>query len=320
MSSLKMEILKLLNSKTYISGQEIAQACNVSRTAVWKAIQTLKSEGYLIDSIKNKGYLLKENASNINHSALQSMVESSQNFEALHFKETIDSTQVLAKELINKTDSQFIVVALEQTAGRGRFNRPWASPKNNGLYVSIVLKPNINLTEIIRFNLFMSLAISQALDSTFNISTGIKWPNDIYINDKKVCGFLTEVLSEEQRVNSIICGIGINLYNNDDLNEIGTATSIEAAVGDRSAIDIESFLSNFIAKIDEYYQMFLSSSFDTIKEDWLKRSIIFGKTLRITEMSNMYYGKPVDITDDGFLIVVDEEGNTHKVISADIEL
>lgn len=320
MSSLKMEILKLLNSKTYISGQEIAQTCSVSRTAVWKAIQTLKEEGYLIDSIKNKGYLLKENASNINHSAMQTMVESSQNFEDLHFKETIDSTQALAKELINKTDKQFIVVALEQTAGRGRFNRPWASPKNNGLYISIVLKPDVRLTEIIRFNLFMSLAISQALDTAFNISTGIKWPNDIYINDKKVCGFLTEVLSEEQRVDSIICGIGINLYNNDVLNEIGTATSIEAAIDSESAIDIELFLSNFITKIDEYYQMFLSSSFDTIKEDWLKRSIIFGKTLRITEMSDMYYGKPVDITDDGFLIVVDREGNTHKVISADIEL
>ncbi|MFD2829335.1 biotin--[acetyl-CoA-carboxylase] ligase [Corticicoccus populi] len=319
MSSLKTDILKLLSNHEHISGQKLADELEVSRTAVWKAVQNLKSEGYIIESVQNKGYLLKEKTSHINHSALLNMVEYSRHFDVLHFKESIDSTQLLAKSLINRTDEQFIVVALEQTAGRGRFNRPWASPKNNGLYISIVLKPDISLSEIIRFNLFMSLAISEALDQSFNIESGIKWPNDIYINDKKVCGFLTEVLSEDHHVTSIICGIGINLFDNDYLKSLGTATSIENESG-KGNINIEHFLSTFISKIDEYYELFLSSSFDIIKKDWIERSIIFGKTIRITEMTRTYYGKPVDITDDGFLVVIDEEGETHKVISADIEL
>lgn len=320
MSSLKTDILKLLNESNYISGQKLADSLKVSRTAIWKAVQSLKDEGYKIQSVRNKGYLLEENASGIHHSALQHMVEDSEYFKVLHFKESIDSTQLKAKELLNQTDEPFIVVALEQTKGRGRFNRPWASPKNNGLYISLVLKPDVPLTDIIRFNLFMSLAISDALDKAFNISTGIKWPNDIYIEDKKVCGFLTEVQSEDNRITSLICGIGINLYQNQDIKNIATATSVEAALNETSSINIEHFLEIFIAKIDEYYQMFLNTSFDTIKKEWIKRSIIFGKKIRITEMSKVYHAKPVDITDEGFLIVIDESGQSHKIISADIEL
>lgn len=315
-----MDILKLLNDEKHISGTDIADELKVSRTAVWKAVQSLKDEGYKIESIQNKGYMLRENAANINQTNLLRMAEDSRTFQNLYYRESLESTQTFAKELLLNNEDAFIVVANEQTKGLGRFNREWASPMNEGLYISMVFRPDMSVAEIIRFNLFMSLALSDALNQSFNLDTGIKWPNDIFIGDKKVCGFLTEVLSESNIIKSIICGVGINLFHNDRVDDITTATSIEHEMKAGEDIDISRFLSVFISKIDAYYQMFLTSSFASIKEKWYQRSVIFGKELRITEMNESYYARPVDITDDGFLIVVDHHGDTRKVISADIEI
>jgi len=321
MLKLDQRVLKLLNKEQFLSGQKIADQLDVSRTAVWKAIQNLKRDGYNVESVTNKGYMLTQSSDRLNETLLSSMISDSDLFSDIIYHESVGSTQKVAFQNITEKHQPFIVVSNEQTEGRGRFNREWMSPKSSGLYMSAVLKPHINLNEIIKFNLFISLAIAQAIEKSFNLAAGIKWPNDIYIDNKKVCGFLTEVLSENSMIQTIICGIGINLYETDVVKELENATSIESVLlkNDRMGIDIELFLKHLVQEIEHYYDLFLSAPFSAVKDDWISKSIIFGHQMRISEVNHTFIGKPVDITDDGFLIVADESGEIHKIISADIE-
>lgn len=320
MSNLKKEILSLLDREQFISGQNIADTLGVSRTAIWKTIQSLKEEGYSIESVTSKGYHLKNPPKYLSPTALSVLIGQSGLFSNVEYFTTTPSTQKEAFRMLSETKDSFMVVAEEQTQGRGRFDRQWDSPGKTGIYISLVLRPNIPITEIIRFNLFISLAISKSLDEAFGVDTGIKWPNDIYLDDKKICGFLTEVVSESGVINAIICGIGINIFKDDSRLKIPTATSIEDIIGSSEKIDVDSFMERFLDNIEIYYNRFLNEPFSLIREDWKEKSIIFGKELRITETGSMFMARALDIDEDGFLEVLDEEGNIRKIISADIEL
>ncbi|WP_238983738.1 biotin--[acetyl-CoA-carboxylase] ligase [Salinicoccus halodurans] len=310
----------MLDREQFISGQNIADTLGVSRTAIWKTIQSLKEEGYSIESVTSKGYHLKNPPKYLSPTALSVLIGQSGLFSNVEYFTTTPSTQKEAFRMLSETKDSFMVVAEEQTQGRGRFDRHWDSPGKTGIYISLVLRPNIPITEIIRFNLFISLAISKSLDEAFGVDTGIKWPNDIYLDDKKICGFLTEVVSESGVINAIICGIGINIFKDDSRLKIPTATSIEDIIGSSEKIDVDSFMERFLDNIEIYYNRFLNEPFSLIREDWKEKSIIFGKELRITETGSMFMARALDINEDGFLEVLDEEGNIRKIISADIEL
>ncbi|TVT29553.1 biotin--[acetyl-CoA-carboxylase] ligase [Salinicoccus cyprini] len=320
MSNLKQEILKLLKSDQFISGQEMADRLDVSRTAIWKNINALKTEGYSIESVTRKGYHLREHPRYISPTALEVLVQDSALFSHMEYFETTESTQIEAFQKLESRDGAYIVVALEQTKGRGRFNREWFSPKNRGLYLSIVLRPNIPITEIIRFNLFISLALSKTLDQAFGVKSGIKWPNDIYISNRKVSGFLTEVVSESNVINAIICGIGINIFKDEGVSALGTATDIESEMEPGRKVDLDDFMKKLIHNMEVYYDRFINEPFSSIRDEWKSRAIVFNKDLRITETGESYMAKALDIDSDGFLEVLDETGEIRRVVSADIEL
>ena len=320
MSKLKQEILTLIEDGSFISGQKIARELNVSRTAVWKSIQSLKQEGYEIESVTNKGYQLARKPSVLSPTKLSSLVARSGLFEGMKYLTSTESTQKDAFRILEENDNAYLVIAEEQTKGKGRFDRQFESPKKGGLYVSVILRPSISISEIIRFNLFISLAISNTLDEAFGLKSGIKWPNDIYIDNKKVCGFLTEVVSESNIINAIICGVGINLFKNDRLSKIESATSVEEEMPEGQSLDTDIFLEYFFHNIEKYYVKFLNEPFSSIRNEWMRKSIIFNREISISEMNNHYKATALDITEDGFLEVLDNEGNIKKVISADIEL
>ncbi|MFB9859867.1 biotin--[acetyl-CoA-carboxylase] ligase [Salinicoccus siamensis] len=320
MSKSKQDILRLLKNDEYISGQSMADQLGISRTSVWKSIKALKAEGYQITSVPNKGHRLIAPPGYINQTALEVLVEHSEVFGHIEYLQTVDSTQNIAFKMLDTYDGAFIVVSEEQTKGRGRFNRNWASPKQRGLYISLVLRPNVPLTDIIRFNLFISLAISKSIDETFNLSSGIKWPNDIYINNKKVCGFLTEVVSEGNAVNAVVCGIGINIFNDAALSSLPRATSIEAEMAEGEGLDTDIFMKHLFRNLEHYYGLFLKHPFTAIRDEWKAKSIIFDKYLKISETGDSFMARALDIDEGGFLEVVDENGRLRRVISADIEL
>lgn len=319
MQNTKTGILSLLSEDDYISGARLAADLGVSRTAIWKNIQRLKDDGYNITAVTNKGYKLLEKSAYINESLLKKAVEQSALYDSLIYKETIDSTQNHAFRILDQDDGNMVIVSGQQTEGRGRFKREWLSPKGAGLYMSLVLRPNVEHQQMIVFNLFMSLAISEAIREAAGLKSGIKWPNDIFINDKKVCGFLTEVISTDNIVNTIVCGIGINIEQSADTAALGTATALQSELGDEP-FDVNQFIEVLFSKIELYYTQFLTASFSTIKDAWLEQAIIFNRDLKITTVKESFTGKALDITDEGYLVILTGDHEIHKVISADIEI
>lgn len=247
------------------------------------------------------------------------IIEASEIVDDFYYFDTIDSTQNYAHKLLENHDGSFIVCAGSQSQGRGRFKRTWESPEQMGLYMSIVWRPGIPTREITKFNYHISLAIARAIRACFDLDVKIKWPNDIYIHNKKVCGFLSEMVTRENNIDAIICGIGINLRHSEALKTIETATSLTHELGENN-INFEIFFQSLVAELKHAYEAFIHDGFHDIKEEWLSITNVFDYELTINAYNTSYKAKALSIDKDGFLNVVDREGNIKKVISADIEL
>ncbi|WP_323702339.1 biotin--[acetyl-CoA-carboxylase] ligase [Mammaliicoccus sp. Dog046] len=322
MSKYKQKIIKYLYKQdAYLSGQHIAETLNCSRVTVKKVIDQLRSDGFKIDSQSNKGYKIVQIPPEWQEDIVNIELNDCKILNRAIVQTQVDSTQLLAKSQITHDDGSFIVLSDEQTKGRGRFNREWSSLKSKGLWMSVVLRPNIPIHRMSTFNLFISLAIQQVIEDNYAIKSQIKWPNDIYIGNKKVCGFLTEMIADTDGVNAIICGIGINLnQTQDEFNQVNQdrATSINIAHG--STINPYTFLKHLIHAIEERYNQFLNMPFSEIKALYKEKSMIWDKTLTYTEGQKQIKGKAIDIQDNGFLTVISEDGELHQFMSADIEI
>lgn len=321
MSKYENDIVKiLLESNTSVSGQKIAEHLNISRTAVWKAIDRLKDSGYKIESISNKGYLLVALPKQWDSHLLSSILERSSLFNKGYIFEELKSTQDEAEKIALSESQPFIVISEKQTDGRGRFKRHWSSQPNTGLWMSIVLQPDISLQKLTTFNLFIALALAKTVGS-YHTDVKIKWPNDIYLNEKKLSGFLTEIKGSQDNITQIICGIGVNLntQRTDFPNELeSTATSLHIETGNN--IDRYEFLERLILNVEKYYYLFLTGTFSEIKDEYESYTLIFDRILKYTEGSRVIIGQAESLNDDGTLNVKSAEGDMHRFISADIEL
>ncbi|EOG9045994.1 biotin--[acetyl-CoA-carboxylase] ligase [Staphylococcus pseudintermedius] len=322
MSKYLDQILELLTDARpdYISGQTIAEQLNVSRMTVKKTVDQLKAEGFSIDSIHNKGHQLKALPQAWHKGVLTSIFKHQSFINQFQTYPSVDSTQQVAKKAILNDDRTMLILSDEQTAGKGRFKRVWQSSKGKGLWMSLVLRPDIPFSMLTTFNLFMSLAISEAIQSYSPAKVEIKWPNDIYIEGQKVCGFLTEMVANADGIEAVICGIGINLNHDvEDFDEAlqQTATSVNLHYGKN--INRYDFLEQLMQRIEVRYQQFLTEPFTTIKDEYIQRSNIWNKQLRFTEGKQQFYGNVMEIDDQGFLLVVDRDGDFHHLMSADIE-
>ncbi|ULG73346.1 biotin--[acetyl-CoA-carboxylase] ligase [Macrococcus brunensis] len=323
MAKYKSDILELLyhNRSTYLSGQMIAEQLSISRTAVWKTIELLKQQGFSLSSVQNKGYQLTRFPEEWDQDMMALIIKQSSYFKKRFVYKEVTSTQLVAKEKMLETDEPFIVVSEVQTAGRGRFNRNWDSQGSKGLWMTAVFRKEVPLHKIMTFNLFMSLAIAKTIRRVSGAEAKIKWPNDIYIDDRKCCGFLTEISGDASAIQNIICGIGINLNHelSDFQDELAVkATSLMAATGQK--INRYQFFEELLTEIEVAFQQFITLEFSDIKEEYMQYSNIWQRKLRYTEGKKVVEGTAVEMMDDGRLIVQDDEGTLHHFISADIEL
>ncbi|TDM03000.1 biotin--[acetyl-CoA-carboxylase] ligase [Macrococcus hajekii] len=323
MSKYRSQIVELLhhNQHQYLSGQKIAEQLMISRTAVWKTIEQMKQQGFIIDSIQNKGHKLKSYPAEWDADIIQLVTRQSAYFKQQYVFKEVTSTQAVAKEKVLDNDRPFIVISEVQTAGKGRFNRQWDSQGDKGLWMSLVFSDEIPLYKITTFNLFISLAVARTIRSVSGAKAEVKWPNDIYINDYKCCGFLTEISGHANAIQQIICGIGINLNHQqaDFPAELQhKATSIKEMTGE--TVDRYAFLDSLLSEIEHAYQQFLTHDFSDIKAEYKMYSNIWNRSLQYTEGTRKVTGQAVDILDDGRLVVRDEAGSIHHFISADIEI
>ncbi|MBS4537561.1 biotin--[Clostridium sp. D2Q-11] len=309
------------NKESFISGQEISDRLKVSRTAVWKYISKLKEDGYIIQSVSRKGYRLLQSPDILEPNLIDEELNTEYIGRNIIHYSSVDSTNMEAKKIALEVEEGTTIISEEQLKGKGRLGRNWTSPKGKGIWMSIILKPDISPTEASKVTQIGAASVSKAIEE-IGIKNKIKWPNDIVIKGKKTCGILTEMSGEINRVNYIVVGIGINVNLEEgdfpeDLREVGTSLRIEK----KQVIDRVNLVSNVINNFEYLYKDFINTrsikkSIDICKES----SALLHKRVRVIKGDNIEEAVAIDINDDGHLIVKYDDGNIKEIISGEISI
>ena len=307
----------------WVSGEFLAHKMAVSRSAIWKHVRNLKDDGYVIESSRKKGYLLRQTSDLLLTDEIREGLNTNVlgKGEIIYFRET-DSTNVRAKYLAgNGAPEGTVVVAEKQTQGRGRKGRYWFSPPGEGIYTSIILRPPISPNEAPKLTLMASVAVAEALLSLTSLQVNIKWPNDILINGRKVAGILTEISTDMDRIDYVVIGVGVNVNTPreglpPDLAQ--TATSILMETG--KPFPRIALLRAYLEWLEIYYETFKTKGFDPVMSRWKNLADIIGRRISVDLMDRVRMGEVLDIDKDGFLILRDREGTIERIISGDVTL
>lgn len=324
-STMKDEILKtLLESEgEAVSGQQLADRFNVSRTAIWKHMKTLQEEGYTFETVKKKGYILRGVPNTVSAAQIQAELETEALGQEIHYFDVVDSTQTVAHRLAQEGAKHgTVVISEEQTAGKGRLMRPWESSKRKGIWLTVILRPDIPPHRAPQLTLVTAIAVVNTMKTLLNISDPkIKWPNDILINGKKCTGILTEMQAESDVVQALLIGIGINVNQteadfSDDIKDIATSLRIEEG----EEIDRPKFIATLLYFLEHYSNMYIKNGFGRIRELWEEASCTIGQRLEVTTLREKFEGVATGINSDGVLQVRLDDGTIRDIYTADIKI
>ena len=314
---MKEQILRLLRSADgYISGQELCNRFGVSRTAVWKAINQLKEAGYEIEAQQNKGYRLMAAPDLMTEAEIKSLLHTDWVAKEVLYIDTIDSTNTKAQELAEKGyPSGTLVVADKQESGKGRRGRSWVSPSGTGIFMTLMIKPDINPNNASMLTLVAALAVAKAITSVTGEEAMIKWPNDIVVNGKKVCGILTEMNAQFDYINHIVVGIGINVHNEsfpEEISQMASSLMIEAG-GKR--FHRAQIIAETMSYFEQYYDTFLKTQdLSALVREYDKLLVNRNKSVRVLDPKEPFDGKAMGITPKGELIV--DTWESRKLVSS----
>lgn len=314
---MKEEILRLLRSADgYISGQELCNRFGVSRTAVWKAINQLKEAGYEIEAQQNKGYKLMAAPDLMTEAEIKSLMHTDWVAKEVLYFDTIDSTNTKAQELAEKGyPSGTLVVADKQESGKGRRGRSWVSPSGTGIFMTLMIKPDINPNNASMLTLVAALAVAKAITSVTGEEALIKWPNDIVVNGKKVCGILTEMNAQFDYINHIVVGIGINVHNEsfpEEISQMASSLMIEAG-GKR--FHRAQIIAETMLYFEQYYDTFLKTQdLSALVREYDELLVNRNKSVRVLDPKEPFDGKAMGITPKGELIV--DTWESRKLVSS----
>ena len=296
---MKEEILRLLRSADgYISGQELCNRFGVSRTAVWKAINQLKEAGYEIEAQQNKGYKLMAAPDLMTEAEIKSLMHTDWVAKEVLYFDTIDSTNIKAQE-----------------SGKGRRGRSWVSPSGTGIFMTLMIKPDINPNNASMLTLVAALAVAKAITSVTGEEALIKWPNDIVVNSKKVCGILTEMNAQFDYINHIVVGIGINVHNEsfpEEISQMASSLMIEAG-GKR--FHRAQIIAETMSYFEQYYDTFLKTQdLSALVREYDELLVNRNKSVRVLDPKEPFDGKAMGITPKGELIV--DTWESRKLVSS----
>lgn len=330
--STKDVVFKTLKEKNGIavSGEELAKLCNVSRAAIWKSINSLRQEGFNIEGTPKGGYVFSDTTDTFSKALFDSYFN--ENFPDLKnnsiiFFKTIDSTNSYAKKILfdseqpTKMDGT-IIVADSQTAGRGRMGRRFESPAETGIYISIIYSPKKMSLEPIWISVYTAVAICRTLKKLYNITPQIKWINDIYFNEKKICGILTEGFTnfETGLIESAIIGFGLNIVENPCLkiikeNKVGAIFS-QSSENKIKRCELAAELSGTVLKT-------LNETWEKIIEEYKSYSFLIGKDVSVKDLTGKkenYTATVIDINNQAHLVVKLSDGSTKELFSGEVSL
>lgn len=313
-------IERLYLEKGFVSGEAISKEYGLSRTAIWKYVKALREDGYEIESRTKKGYMLVSVPDNIDFEQMQKDLQTSIIGKEIFYYDSIESTNTRAKEIALQTKEGALVVAEEQTSGKGRLGRSWLSPKNKGVYMSVILKPDTDPGDVAKLTLLGAAGIHLALKD-IGIESQIKWPNDIVIDGKKVAGVLTEMHSELGVINYLVLGMGINANVKaeempEDLKD--KATSLRAVIG--KEIDRRDLFVKLVTRIDDLYKEFLEShQIDRAIQICIDNSAVIGKEINIYQGKTKRKGRAIGLNNNGELVVEFDTG-VENLFSGEISI
>ncbi|EHL14913.1 biotin-[acetyl-CoA-carboxylase] ligase [Peptoanaerobacter stomatis] len=313
------DVLKILyeNKGEFVSGEEMANRFNISRAALSKRIAKLKDKGIEIEAVTNKGYKLKFLSNNIcEENASLGILENQVIGNTIFALEEVDSTNEYAKKIAKNNKTGTVVTSNLQTRGKGRRGRDFAS-EYGGLYFSIILKPNVSIDKIPFLTQLSACSVYKAMEE-LKIGTKIKWPNDIILNDKKLCGILCEMSCEMDYVSYVVAGIGINIANvefDEDLQKI--ATTLEKEGHYINKLDL---FWRILRHFDYFYQKFEKNDYNEMIDILRKNSSILGKKISVISLDETRNATALDIDEKGFLKVQYENGEIEYLNYGEISI
>lgn len=322
MEKTKSRILKALRQREdYLSGQELCQQLGISRTAVWKNIKALQGEGYEIEAVQNRGYRLKTVPDVISAPELESTVNSRWVGKNVRFKYETDSTNLWAKQLAEEgAPSGTLAVAERQIKGRGRRGRVWESPEGENIYMTLLLRPEIHPQDAPMITLIMGLSVAQGVEKAASLRPGIKWPNDVVLDGRKICGILTEMSVQAEYVDYVVVGTGINVNQTEFPPElVDKATSLCQQAGRRfrrvevAAAVLEAFERNL--------EIFLKTcDLSGLQEEYNRVLLNLDQEVRILEKTGERTGIARGINSQGELLVEYPGGETEAVFAGEVSV
>lgn len=318
--SIREELLALLRAHqgSYLSGEEIAEGLSCSRTAVWKAVNALRKEGYDISAVTNRGYALSETSDVLSAEAISSGLP--QTYHIRVFQELDSTNTVLKRMTVNgEAEGNAVVISDYQTGGKGRLGRSFFSPRGTGLYLSILLHPQGSAVKNLMLTAQAAAAVYRAVEKTAGIALDIKWVNDLYLNGKKVCGILSEGQTsfETGQVDFVIVGIGINLYEPEDgfPPEIqGKAGSILGKKSGGRTISRNELAAEIIR------QMYQLAESDTLAPEYIARNIVPGHEIAVLDGAKSRRAEALRILPDGRLEIREEDGRITDLVYGEVSV
>lgn len=320
------KILNILRKhpETYVSGEELCKLADVSRAAIWKHIEKLREEGYEIEAVPHLGYKLSRSPDVLIPSEIKWHLKAKLLGREIVSYKKIDSTNDTAYSLAEKGVKEgMVIVAEEQAKGKGRHGRVWLSPAKGGIYMSCILRPQIAPNEIPKITLLVAVAVAQAIRKLSGLDAMIKWPNDILIDGRKLCGILTEMKAEQDRVDFVIVGIGVNVTT-PARSLPKTASSImeelaKAGVGDREVSRVE-LTRKILEEFEKYYMVLGKEGFGPIIDAWKSLTHMIGSRVRVMLQNRTFEGHAHSLDPDGCLVVRLDSGVLEKVSAGDVEM
>ena len=300
----------------YVSGEGISQALGLSRNAIWKHVEQLREEGYVIEAVSRKGYRLVSAPDKLLPAEIKRGLRTHLFGKKIVHYQSVSSTMDEASRLGLQGEREGLVVCAEtQIRGRGRLGRSWVSPLGQGVYFSLLLRPRVSLAQVSCLTLVSAVAVCRAIRSVAGVDAKIKWPNDILLGQKKVAGILTELNAELDRIHFVVLGVGINvaLVKTPGLSY---AASLDKESGQK--VSRVLLLQETLREMETYYQLFHAQGFPPVARAWRELSATLGRQVKVAEVKKTIEGLAVDIDDQGALLVKEKNGSVVRKISGDV--
>ncbi|WP_214629856.1 biotin--[acetyl-CoA-carboxylase] ligase [Paenibacillus agaridevorans] len=304
----------------YLSGERLSEELNVSRTAIWKTIKKLEGAGYEFEASTRLGYKLIFQPDRLDADTIAKTLDTRSFGKKLLVEGEVTSTQDLARNAAEQGEAEgYLVIAEQQKNGRGRMGRGWVSPYGKGIWMSMVLRPSVPIHCAPQLTLLTAVALCRSLRRVTELNVGIKWPNDLLIDGRKISGILLESAAEDERLKHIVAGVGIsvNLAANDYPEEVlEKAVSLRIAAG--RTFDRTELIAAFLKEWEELYELFLQQGFRPIAELWESLAVSLGQKVLLTTPQGEVSGVPESLHDSGAIRVRREDGTLVTLFSAEM--